>query len=56
MATRSFTESCIITKQNVKRLHNIINNDTKEKVKIVEVGHQDVHGKSIKKVISNQSK
>lgn len=51
MATRSFTEPCIVTKQNVKRLYNTINNDTKQKVKIVEVGHQDVHGKSIKKML-----
>lgn len=50
MATRSFTDTYTVEKSDVNRLHDIMNDDKKLKIKKVK-GHQDIKGKAILKML-----
>lgn len=50
MATRSFTDTYIVNKKELAKLHNIITK--KQQVKVKEIkGHEDVKGSKIKEML-----
>lgn len=55
MATRSFTDTYVIGRKDVKKFHNIMNN--KKDIKLEKVkGHKDVKGKAILKLLNIKEK
>ena len=51
MATKSFTDTYVIGRKDVKQFHSIMN--SKKEIKVKEVkGHVDVKGKAILKMLN----
>lgn len=55
MATKSFTDTYVIERNDVNRFHNIMNK--KQNIKVKEVkGHKDVKGKAILQMLNIKEK
>lgn len=55
MATRSFTDTYKINRKQLVKLHDIINKQPKVEVKEI-IGHKDVKGKAIAKMLGLEKK